>query len=405
VIAFHARAPEPLPIIIVGCLYIYTFFFGQSFFPFLGYLPADRTGLVTPVYRAILLAVLTGLPILLCFPLHLRSFAWKAVVYSFCSTTVLYFGLIVAARPELIQTNDRSEALSILIRSTLRGEFPYSQVTHLGGPITPLTAPALLALPTELALHRPDLTTLPLYGLLFLLLAAYSNQTRNLPLTLLTMLTFLNPFLLWELILGSDLSWGPILFGAGVFLLTRRHWILASTLLALCWSSRISFALYLVPLVLFCHRTRGRTELLCVGSSVLLAAVLIAPFALWEPSTYFNFAPLGISSTKLNLSLPLGDNPLWDILSKSPLGSEGVWAGRLRAALLLVVAIATGWTTRTESQLFLACAAVSALLLGLLGPFFLLDYVCWTIVFLALALAAFEPEEDQPATPASSSPA
>lgn len=100
------------------------FFLFQAHYPPQAYSPYTHSVWVSPAWRNILAATLfLGLLAgLLRPPLALRVMHWWVV--GMCVAAVLYFGLIVSNRPEMMEINDRSQALQMAVGKLLAGEFP-----------------------------------------------------------------------------------------------------------------------------------------------------------------------------------------------------------------------------------------------------------------------------------------
>jgi hypothetical protein len=358
----------------------------QSVYFAQGYLPYRATAYVTYAYRSLLATFLFFGLFLRLLPTPGRSLAGGAALTLFLAATVFYFGLIVSRRPELVQMNDRAEALGIGVTSLLRGQYPYLQKTQLNNLLSPLTVPFLLALPGQLLFHRPELMNLPMLALAFAGLAWQCRRAASpVPLSLLAMALFLNPLVIWELTLGGDLIWGGVLLLLAGFALDASLFTWAAFLFASTLCCRTVYFLLIPMWGLFLLRHHRALAARLVLIAVLTVLVFELPLILWNPRVFLTVAPLGLTGAKLSLPAPAGDNLLADLLNHllpaSPFRTVTLtlFLGALSGLI--------GWRARTVTDLFLGTATLLALGLFFMGPYFLVDYLVWILLPLFGALA------------------
>jgi len=377
-------------------IFLFYFMF-QAVFYAQGYIPFKGACYVTYAYRTLLAGFLFfGLGLWL-LPERARRLAGGWGLGLFLAVTVLYIGVVVATRPGLALSNDRAEALRIGVTSLLKGQNPYLQRTHLQNPLSPLTASFLLALPAQLAFHRPELMSLPLLALAFGALAWQRRRAAaRIPLALLALIVLLNPVLIYELAWGSDLMWGSILIMLAVFALDAGWIALSALALGLGLCTRTVYFLFVPLWALYVWRQHHAAALRWALVTAATVLVLELPLILWNPSCFFHFAPLGMTAGKLSLATPAGDNLLADAFNHLLPG--GAARSTLVSGALLALAALSGWRARNISQLQLGMAVVVMAALFLMGPSFLLDYLDWVLWPLFGVLVGHAAKDRAPAS-------
>ncbi len=359
------------------------------------FLPPQAPG---TVHRSILEgAVFVGL-VLWMLPPGWSTWAGGGAVAVLLGYTVLRLGWSLASQAPHYAFDDRAEALNLALSRLLSGEFPYGVTTSLGGPLSPLTASLLLALPGHLAAGRPEvmnLVMLPLATVCLLVLRQRSGSP--VPPALLALALVLSPPVVWELVWGRDLMWGSVLILGATLLLDAGRLRAACAVFALGMCTRTGL-LFLFPLWaghLIRHHGERAAPPLLIAAGVALGLEL--PFALWDPETFFFTAPLGISFSKF--SQPALENTTWlgdavtRLLPASAARLSVIIAAVLGAALWL------GWRSADLAQLSISMALVFGLLFLALGGYYRFEYLIWMQIPLVTALAAAPGKRVAPSAP------
>lgn len=353
---------------------------------YMGYFPFRERGWEFPVtypFRSTLAGFLFGGLLLWLSPKPFRIFA---LIFLLIMTTLL-FSTKLAPMDQYEFANDRSEALSNALTYLFDGEFPYQQDEWQ--PVTPLTTTLILAVPGHVLFKRPDLMTIPLLVLGFFILAWRRWRARSaIPAEILAAAVFLNPVVAWELIWGSDLLWGPILLIGALALLDEKRVRWAALVFALAICTRSSFFLLLPLWGIYVWR-RHRAQFWSSTSIVIVTtAVLELPFALWDPNTFFGYAPFGVSNLKFSLESIPKEHAVGDLLNL--ILPAGAW----RAAIVSIVLLCfSGLLSRwaTDSGRLALCSAIlfSFMLVFIGGRHFLIDYICWVLFPLFFVLVSY----------------
>lgn len=371
-------------------IFLFYFLF-QVHYPHQGYHPFQATAYVTYAYRTMLCGALFFGLCLWFMPSPIRDKALCIALGVLIAAAIAYFGIVVAGRPDLTALNDRSEALSRSLELLFAGVFPYYAETQLGNPVSALSTSLLLAIPAANVFDRPELMTLPILGFAFAILLLHRRVSGStFPVPLLAVLLFLNPVVIHEIAIGSDLMWGSALLVAATLCLSRGKLGLASILFGLSLCTRVSFMM-LVPLRLIAtfrwhHRRALLPALLCLGCVLALEL----PLLLWNPAHFLHHAPLGMSLHKLVWAFPIGDNAISDALGG--LLPEGTGRAWLISVTLLLFSGALGLAVRNTVDLSIATAAVFGISLFTLGSFFFVDYLIW-MVFPPLQVLCDNPSQ------------
>ncbi len=361
------------------------YFMFQSHLPQQGYVPFRTTAYVTYIYRTLICTFLFFGLVLWFVPARCRARVGEALLCSHLLLGLAYMCVVVAARPELAPLNDRAEALSLSLNSLFRLSNPYLCVTHLGGAITVLTTPFIIALPAEILFGRPELMNIPVLISVSLLLEWQRRRVgSSLPAPALAMVIFLSPTVAWELMWGSDLLWGGALLVGAMVLLDAGKLRLSGFVFGLALCTRLAF-FYLIPLwAIYVFRKHGKRSWPGMLTTISVVLVLELPFVLWDPHVFFSVAPLGTSAEKLFQIFPHGDNALSDILNLIPL--EGAARAFAVSTVILVLSALLALRTTTTASLALGMSAMFGVMIFAMGPFFLLDYLVYMTFPLAMAL-------------------
>ncbi|CAN5466243.1 hypothetical protein BH09SUM1_BH09SUM1_21250 [soil metagenome] len=383
---FFPYDPGPL-LLFSACLY--SFFFFRSQFPLIAYDPSHRyQTFFTYHYQSLLLLAMFFFPISIAARGRIPQRVAYFFAYVFCLATLGYLSVIVSSRPELIQANDRAEAITIILDSIRKFQYPYLIRTHLGGYLTPLTGTAIVGLPGYLAAHRPELMT-PVIIILFCTIACWRDARSRLaihPLPLLALLT-IGPAVVPELAYGSDLIWGPLLLGASLLFVRMGNMWAFVALVALGSYTRSEF----LPLGAVCVACAWRQGFIrprhALAVSILIALQAL-PFLLWDWRSYLYIAPFGVASKKLDLGFPPDESLLTNIFNTA--FHEGAQRTVGCFALLLLLCAIFVFKSRTLFDTALSLVAITCMMDFLMGPYFLLDYMVWPYAFFVLALVLRE---------------
>jgi|GEM_PF-3029167 len=207
---------------------------------------------------------------------------------------------------------DRNEALTYWLDALWKGQFPYAVPTNIGNPISVLPALPLLAAPF-VALGNVGYLEVGAFLLLAVLLHRWYNGAPRAQLTAILVLASA-PLVFFEVIARSDLIANCALLMLLVVLVERREQALAplgaraSLLLGLLFGCLVATRFALLPVfvtvALYLLRRLRLAELGHFAVSALLAcAALIAPFLLWDSTTFLTYAPFGVNSTKLGADI------------------------------------------------------------------------------------------------------
>jgi hypothetical protein len=193
--------------------------------------------------------------------------------------------------------SDSDDALTIAASELLQGEHPYSRLTYLGNPISPLPGAVLLAVPFVLLGNVAFQNVFWLA--IFLWSARRILQDGRQALLLMWTILILSPVVSQQLAAGSDYlanSLYVLLFSLGFIHACsekeRAGWqkLLAAVLLGIALSSRANFLLLLPLLFAAVGQRVGWKEAAGYSTvAVLSFLVMTVPFYLWNPA---EFSPL-----------------------------------------------------------------------------------------------------------------
>ena len=231
-----------------------------------------------------------------------QNLALAAIIFL---SLALQIVLLIWVAPQFDQQMDRDDALTYWIEALARGEYPYSVPTSRGNPISILPFLPLIALPFYLLGNVGYLEIISYLVLIILLWMAYNQAPRNRFFTIIVFST--SPLLFFEVAGRSDLIANLALLVLLIFLLERRAvdqfkfgaWIFGLSL-GLLGATRIALAPALFVILYYMAAAFPRRLLkktLVIGTITFF--VLVAPFAFWNPTTFFHYAPLGVNRTKL----------------------------------------------------------------------------------------------------------
>jgi hypothetical protein len=198
---------------------------------------------------------------------------------------------------------DRDEALETAAHAIVHGHYPYYFHTGVAlgwdNVISNWPGSILLGMPFAL------LTDVGWQNLAWVMVAALFSLRRSatplvVPAALVMILA--TPTVLGDMKVGSDLVVNGFYFATAVAILIRAtdpwkttHVILASAFLGITVSSRAPYFIMLLPVSLFfVHRLGVRRTFVPIGTAILVAAAITAPFYLYDPS---EFGPSRVSAS------------------------------------------------------------------------------------------------------------
>jgi hypothetical protein len=284
------------------------------------------------------------------FPWLLRRLAGRDLWLAAATLAVLGIFVTVAypvANSGLIGGgSDRDDAVNVAAGALLRGDFPYSNPTYLGNPISLLPGALILAVPFVLLGIGP-------YQSLFWLAVFFLVLRKRLPerpraLLLMWLGLLLSPVALNELATGSDLlanSLYVLVFLAWFVAVAPRpdrpwwHKLAPAILLGIGLSSRSNF-IFLLPLAYAVTARAGgwQRALLWTGVVCLTLGAVTMPFFLRDPAHFtplttqnrfgqfeallpgaWLILPLATAMLAAGLSLRAAGRDLWGLLQRCTL--------------------------------------------------------------------------------------
>lgn len=187
---------------------------------------------------------------------------------------------------------DRWSALQNMTDNVLNGEFPYNARTHKGNPVDPF--------PVQWAIHVPFYflgnVGLGFFFLLFIFLWSVRAVQGGRAMAFVMLLLVMSPSVWYEGICRSDLMSNLFLTAAAVnygakhlsATWLRRHWAAVSVAAGLLGATRIITLLPCGILLLpFWLRIGWKRMAGMVAVFIVTLAASFAPFALWDPETFF----------------------------------------------------------------------------------------------------------------------
>jgi len=179
---------------------------------------------------------------------------------------------------------DRDEALEIAATRFLNWQYPYSEKTQVGNPITPMMGAVLLAIPFVLL---GNVASQNFFWLGVLLLFV---RQKSLSLACL----LLSPMILQEYFFESDLLTNSIYVSVAILLYTKNQNIITAIFLGVVLSSRMNMLVWF--LILFLH-FRDYKKMI---APTLVFLALTLPFFLYSP---LEFRPLHVFG-KMKSAIP-----------------------------------------------------------------------------------------------------
>ena len=287
---------------------------------------------------------------LLCF-LAFAAFVWthepEARVLRVVLLTVICTSLLAQilalhyVAPMFDGRMDRDSALMTWLSEFKHGRYPYSVPTELNNPISVLPFMPLLAAPFYLLGNVGSLQLVAFLVLVYMLWRTYKDAPRWMLASICVFAT--SPLLFFEVTGRSDLITNTALLLLPVYLLEQhRGWqsnarlLMLGALVGCIGATRPALAPALFVLGLYLMRKFGTVAVLKLGvAAVVVFGGLVLPFALWNPGVFFDFAPLGVNSTKLG----------------SHTANQIVWP-----SLTAVASLVLGLAVRSPKQLYMSFA-------------------------------------------------
>lgn len=270
-------------------------------------------------------------------------------------SAALQLALLFIVAPSYDGRMDRDDALVLWWERVWQGIFPYEEPTSIGNPISILPSLPIVALPF-IILGNVGFLGIAAFGVLAALLWRYYRNAREQRIASLVALATA-PVLLLEIAGRSDLIVNTTLLCLGVLVLRRLPWHRRSSawigglILGIMAATRFAIWPTLIPISGFLlARANGRLFLFTMTIAVVVASVLILPFAAWDQTTFFSYAPLGVNATKL--------------------GADQVVQGFWLMATVVVALLATVWAYRAQRLFGAITVTLAVVVLGTWTTFF-----------------------------------
>ncbi len=280
---------------------------------------------------------------------HQISTAWLLLLFLLLTSAfaVLY---PISLKHSLNNRSDREDALRIELSAVLHHQYPYDARTFLGSPPTPLPGAMLLAAPF-FALGHIAWQNL-LWLALFFVFTTRFFRYRATALFFLAVFLLLAPANLSDFTSGGDYltNFFYLVIALALFVqsLNRPSYLCipAALFLGVTLSSRIIYAVLLIPLLVLTLQRTSRTRTVALFATLLVAtAAVTLPIFAPHPFTQL-LQQLGQNATKLRY-IPTALHPRWTI----PL-------------LAMTVACATSFARMNLSRLFLTFSIASFVMLA-----------------------------------------
>lgn len=278
--------------------------------------------------------------------------------------------LIVAPLLPATYRIDRASALTVWQSAVAHGLYPYAERTDLGNAISVLPTLPLLAWPFQLVGSVGFFEIFSYAVLVGLLLWHYRRQSDAARIAIGILATA--PLLFFEVVAKSDVIANMVLL---MLLLTcsRAYMgrpsplLLGSVGILLGGVAATRIALLPILFVCVCYLYWGaplRRWIAIVAIAAFVAALLIVPFIIWNPTVFFGFAPFGVNATKL------GANPalqwLWLALTGGATLFFGLWAKTYPRLLLGITLLGALIVSATWVQFFVDLSYLQIVFIPLL---------------------------------------
>jgi len=212
--------------------------------------------------------------------------------------------------------SDREDALRLELSAILHHQYPYDAHTFLGNPPTPLPGALLLAAPFFAFGHIAWQNLL--WFALFFIFTVHFFRHRATALFFLVLFLLFVPADLFDFTSGGDYLTNFFYLAIAVALLIRsldlksEASFLAALFLGLTLSSRIIYAVILLPLLALTLQRTSRSRTLALFIVVLLAASAVT-FPIFAPHVFTHLSQqLGQSTPKLRY-IPSALHPGWTL--------------------------------------------------------------------------------------------
>jgi hypothetical protein len=243
------------------------------------------------------------------------SIGWFVLLF-FVLTAAFAVLYPISLRHTLNSGSDREDALRIELTAVRHHQYPYDTRTFLGNPPTPLPGAMLLAAPFFALGHIAWQNFLWLA--LFLFFSVYFFRYRATALFFLTVFLLLAPASLSDLTSGGDYFINFFYIAIAVALFTRSvdrslyAAIPAALFLGVTLSSRIIYAVVLLPLLAFTLQRVSRSRAAILFGIVLVAAAVVTlPILAPYPFTHL-LQQLDQNALKLRY-IPSALHPRWTL--------------------------------------------------------------------------------------------
>ena len=277
---------------------------------------------------------------------------------------------------------DRDDALSCWLAALRRGDYPYAEPTSGHNPISVFPFLPIMAWPFDL---MGNVGYLPVFSYLVLVILLWATYRHARLFRFFTICVLSSaPLLLFEVSGRSDVIANMLLFVLVIHWLERhegRPWgweaYVFGALFGCLVATRLGLLLTIGVVALYLlHNLPFRTAVQMGIAALAAFSLLVVPFIVWDPATFFHYAPMGVSSTKL------GDSTT----------AQVGWS-----VATLLVALASGLVVRRARHLYAALVPTLALITVATWLTFFRDWTYLQFIFVPLlfALPRSEPQEHQ----------
>jgi len=190
---------------------------------------------------------------------------------------------------------DNDEALSVWIDALLSGNFPYSAHTQLGNPISPFPFMPIYSIIYK---FMGDVSFQNIVNVTAIIYIIYCLSENNVKLIFgLSSLIISIP--LWYLLLiQSDHLTVVTPMALTTYLLLINRFIYGSFLVGFLIASK-GYAWLIIPTIIYYFTIKEGSckSLIYFAISAIIAGILIVPFIIWNPTIFFNVAPIGLNNS------------------------------------------------------------------------------------------------------------
>jgi len=187
----------------------------------------------------------------------------------------------------------------------LNSTFPYEGVTQLGNNISDLPFLPIYSLPFYL-LGNVGLQNIINIIIIILVLWKFTNNRNQLNFALMSLSISVPLFIF--LFTHSDHITVAALALLGIYLLNEKRFIYGIFIFSLLIASKAYIWLFIPTTLYYIYKNGNKSDLKkSILLYVLIPAVFIIPFILWNPVYFFTIAPIGVDAAHLNYYFPFSE--------------------------------------------------------------------------------------------------